>query len=100
MNYKVYFGSLTSIGVEVEAISEREAKIKAMTVLKENRGDRSWDPRFYVDWEERAGKVVYTVHPETQEAILVNSSGETVYAGPPASRDFGAFPPIVKVKKL
>lgn len=75
--YKVFFGHQDSIGVEVEAASEKDAKIKAMTVLRDNRGERSWNPSQCVDWE----------------------SGKSINK-PPMTRDFGYFPPIIRVDEI
>lgn len=74
MFYKVFFGHPKSVGVEVDATTEKEAKIAAMEILKENRGDRKWSPRQCVDWEK--GKSTQT---------------------PPRSPFFGEFPPVVRV---
>jgi hypothetical protein len=76
-HWKVFFSSERSIGLEVEAPNERQAKVKAMTVLKENRGDRNWSPEMCVDWENGASQ-----------------------QSPPRSPFHGEFPPIVKVKEM
>lgn len=96
--WKVYFGHVNSVGLEVIAPTEKEAKIRAIDTIRENRGDTKWSGRHYVDWEKRIGEVVYTLN-DRSEAVLIKD-GEALYAGPPVARDFGAFPPIVKVELL
>ncbi len=98
--YKIFFGHPNSVGVEVEAASEKQAKIKAMDVLREHRGDTKWSASQYVGWEEKLGNVIYEYDPEFHGMKLSNEDGEAVYAGPPRHRDCGVFPPIVKVQLL
>lgn len=75
--YKVFFGHKNSIGVTVEASKEKEARVKAMDILRLNRQQRSWSGSQCVYWEE--GKTTHT---------------------PPVTKDFGEFPKIVKVELL
>lgn len=76
-HWKVFFISDKSVGLEVEAPTEREAKVKAMTILKENRGDRNWSPGMCVDWETGGSQ-----------------------QSPPSSPFHGNFPPIVKIMEM
>jgi hypothetical protein len=77
MSWKVFFGHVNSVGVEVEAPSEKEARIAAMDVLRLNREETKWSSRQCVYWEE----------------------GKTTNK-PPVSRFFGEFPAVVKVEEL
>lgn len=104
MKYKVFFGHQNSVGVGVEATSEKEARVAAMDILRLNRQDTRWSSRQYINWEARIGDEVYTFDPkfppEEAPMVLVNKDGVSVYAGPPTARDFGGFPPIVKVSVM
>jgi hypothetical protein len=104
MNFKIFFGHPNSVGVAVEASSEKEARITAMNLLRNNRGGGRWDARHFVNWEDRIGNLIYRLNPsEPQEFAgfsVVKETGEVVYAGPPFVKDFGAFPPIMKVELI
>lgn len=104
MYFKVFFGHPNSVGVNVAAATEKEARVRAMNILRDNRGESRWDARHYVNWEARLGEVVYRLNPSEPEEFagfsVMKETGEVVYAGPPSAKDFGAFPPIVKVELI
>lgn len=76
--FRVHFGHPNSVGVLIEDVSnEKEARIAAMDILRENRQESKWSARQCVFWED--GKSTST---------------------PPVSRFFGEFPRIVKVDEL
>ena len=75
--WRIYFGHINSIGVEVEGINERGARVRAMDILRENRGETRWNANQCVYWEDGLS-----------------------FSAPTFTKGFGAFPPIVKVELL
>ncbi len=98
--FRVHFGHENSVGVLVDAPTEREARVAAMDVLRENRGVTKWNSRQYLNWEDKIGNVIYEFKDEFSGMALRKEDGEAVFAGPPKSPDFGQFPPIVKVTEI